>query len=194
MKYLIDKRENISSHLLTDMHRLRASVFKDRKGWDVAMIADMEIDGYDALTPSYMLLLDEHDEHRVKGCWRILPTTGPYMLKDTFASLFQAGEPPAAANVWELSRFAITGSANDGFGFSTTVLQAIGHLILHAHAHGVEKLITVTSVGVEKMLRRAGFDLSRLGSPLTVGVERAIAIEVRLSQTTLEVVRRCYAH
>ncbi|MBA1429375.1 MULTISPECIES: acyl-homoserine-lactone synthase [Pseudomonas fluorescens group] len=188
MKYLIDKRENISPDYLEGMHKLRASVFKDKKGWDVSIIADMEIDGYDALAPSYMLLIDDHNENKVAGCWRILPTTGPYMLKDTFPSLLTTKNPPRATNVWELSRFAINSGDRGGFGFSDTAMQAIGHLIRHAHSQHIEKLITVTSVGVEKMLMRAGLELVRLGPPLTIGVERAIAVEVNLSDRTLDAV------
>jgi acyl homoserine lactone synthase len=188
MKYLIDKRENISPDYLEGMHKLRASVFKDKKGWDVSIIADMEIDGYDALAPSYMLLIDDHNENKVTGCWRILPTTGPYMLKDTFPSLLTTKKPPRATNVWELSRFAINSGDRGGFGFSDTAMQAISHLIRHAHSQHIEKLITVTSVGVEKMLMRAGLELVRLGPPLTIGVERAIAVEVNLSDRTLDAV------
>lgn len=65
MKYLIDKRENISPRYLEGMHKLRASIFKDKKGWDVSIIADMEIDGYDALAPTYMLLIDDINENKV---------------------------------------------------------------------------------------------------------------------------------
>lgn len=190
MRYLIETRDNIAPRTLVEMHRLRASIFKEKKGWDVSIIDDMEIDGYDALKPSYMLLLDEQEEDKVTGCWRILPTTGPYMLKDTFPLLLDTQQAPAAENIWELSRFVIKASDSGQAGFSKTAMSAISHLIFHAHSCQVEKLVTVTSVGVEKMLIKAGLELVRLGPAMTIGVERAIAIEVCLSEKTLNALRQ----
>lgn len=45
----IGRREEFDKKLLGEMHKLRAQVFKERKGWDVSVIDEMEIDGYDAL-------------------------------------------------------------------------------------------------------------------------------------------------
>ena len=50
----IGRREEFDKKLLGEMHKLRAQVFKERKGWDVSVIDEMEIDGYDALSPYYM--------------------------------------------------------------------------------------------------------------------------------------------
>jgi acyl homoserine lactone synthase len=40
MRYLIDTRDNIAPRTLVEMHRLRASIFKEKKGWDVSIIDD----------------------------------------------------------------------------------------------------------------------------------------------------------
>lgn len=86
----IGRREEFDKKLLGEMHKLRAQVFKERKGWDVSVIDEMEIDGYDALSPYYMLIQEDTPEAQVFGCWRILDTTGPYMLKNTFRSFCTA--------------------------------------------------------------------------------------------------------
>jgi N-acyl-L-homoserine lactone synthetase len=39
---------------LTEMHRLRYRVFKERLGWDVEVSGDMEIDEFDAYRPAYL--------------------------------------------------------------------------------------------------------------------------------------------
>ena len=70
---------------LAEMHRLRYRVFKERLGWDVEVSGDMEIDEFDACRPAYLLQTD--DEDRIQGCVRLLPTTGPTMLRDTFPLL-----------------------------------------------------------------------------------------------------------
>jgi len=48
-------------------------------------------------------------ENAVVGCWRLLPTTGPYMLKDIFSHLLWGKPAPEQPDVWEISRFAIAG-------------------------------------------------------------------------------------
>ncbi len=42
------------------------------------------------------------------GSWRLLPTTGPYMLRDVFPQLLHGVAAPAAADTWEISRFAVS--------------------------------------------------------------------------------------
>src|SRR3546814_13625445 len=44
---------------------------------------------------------------RVVGTWRMLPTTGPYMLRDVFPQLLDGLPPPCGPRIWEGSRFAV---------------------------------------------------------------------------------------
>jgi acyl homoserine lactone synthase len=67
---------------LSEMHRLRYRVFKERRHWDVQTSGDMEVDEFDALHPVY--LIQRATDYRVRGCVRLLPSTGPTMLRDTF--------------------------------------------------------------------------------------------------------------
>jgi acyl homoserine lactone synthase len=60
---------------VTEMHRLRYRVFKERLDWDVQFSGDMEIDEFDALHPAY--LIQRAHDNRVQGCVRLLPSTGP---------------------------------------------------------------------------------------------------------------------
>ncbi|WP_235935013.1 acyl-homoserine-lactone synthase [Undibacterium crateris] len=41
------------------MQRLRAKVFSGRMGWEVPVMSGMEIDGYDAMDPYYMMMREE---------------------------------------------------------------------------------------------------------------------------------------
>ena len=79
---------------LFEMHRLRYRVFKERLGWDVEVSGDMEIDAFDASQPVY--LLQKGDTERIQGCVRLLPTTGPTMLRDTFPALLDGQPAPAS--------------------------------------------------------------------------------------------------
>ena len=90
---------------IDEMFRLRARVFRDRMGWDVVVKDGWEIDAFDDLDPLYLLSLD--DREVVRGCARLLPTTGPNMLNDVFSALLPGGNPIRSALMWESSRFSV---------------------------------------------------------------------------------------
>ncbi|TFW10739.1 acyl-homoserine-lactone synthase [Massilia arenosa] len=173
----IAARHNFNKPDLCAMHRLRAKVFSDRKGWDVPVLSGMEIDGYDAIDPFYMLMRDDQGG-LIRGCWRILPTDGPYMLKDTFPELLHGEPAPEDPHVWELSRFAIETGGDNKFGFSDIAMQSIGEIIRFGHQSGITQYITVTTTAIERMLKRAGVVIRRFGPPIVIGVETAVAIYV----------------
>ena len=177
----IASRREFPMHELGDMHRLRAKVFKDRMGWDVPLMSGMEIDGYDAIEPTYMMIREMGGD--LRGCWRILPTEGPYMLKDSFPQLLHGQTAPADPKIWELSRFAIETEGRHSFGFSEVAMESIGEIIAYGHRMGVEQYVTVTTTAIERLLRRAGVVTSRFGPPIQIGVENAIALYVDIEKT-----------
>src|SRR5437660_11588850 len=93
-------------NLLTEMYRLRRRVFKDRLDWSVSVSGDLELDVYDALNPTYLVMVAP-DGRDVLGCVRLLPTTGPTMLADTFPQLLGGREPPRSDRILESSRFCV---------------------------------------------------------------------------------------
>src|SRR3954447_7673705 len=114
--------------LVSDMHRLRARIFKGRLDWEVAVAGDMEIDRFDALEATYLLLLSE--ERKVVGHVRFLPTTGPNMLADTFPELLDGKTAPRAADIVESSRFCIDSelaerNIENGLARATSMLFAL---------------------------------------------------------------------
>ena len=177
-------RKDFESKELWEMYRLRAKVFKERMGWDVPIMSGMEIDGYDALDPHYMLIRD--DENVLKGCWRALPTEGPYMLKDTFPELLHGTPAPEDPKIWELSRFAIEADGPQGFGFSGLSLDALREIVLFGDRMGIDAYVTVTTTSIERMMRRANFGVSRFGPPIRIGVENAVAVVFDIGQQTHE--------
>lgn len=74
--------------LINDMHRQRARVFKDRLGWDVEVRDGMEVDWLDDENPLYLISVDD-ETGRLRGSLRLLPTTGPNMLRDIFRNCSQ---------------------------------------------------------------------------------------------------------
>jgi len=177
----IAPRREFHNNDLWEMHRLRAKVFKGRMGWDVPIMSGMEIDGYDAIEPAYMLMREPGGI--LRGCWRILPTEGPYMLKDSFPELLHGQPAPAHPGIWELSRFAIETEGAQNFGFSEIAMESIGEIIAYGHRMGIDQYVTVTTTAIERLLRRAGVVITRFGPPIRIGVENAIALYVDIEAT-----------
>lgn len=180
MQFRIAPRRAFASKELWEMHTLRAKVFRGRLGWEVPVLSGMEIDGYDALEPRYMLM---RDGETLRGCWRLLPTEGPYMLKDSFPQLLDGQEAPSDPQIWELSRFAIETEGAGSYGFSEMTMESIEAIIRHAHERGLSRYVTVTTTAIERMLRRAGVITNRIGAPQAVGIETAVALYVEIEPT-----------
>lgn len=177
----IAPRRDFHSKDLGDMHRLRAKIFKDRMGWDVPLMSGMEIDGYDAIEPTYMMIREA--DGILRGCWRILPTLGPYMLKDSFPELLHGQPAPEDSKIWELSRFAIETEGRQNFGFSEVAMESIAEIIAYGHRMAVDQYVTVTTTAIERLLRRAGVVISRFGPPIRIGVENTVALYVDIEKT-----------
>jgi acyl homoserine lactone synthase len=177
----IAARREFQSKDLWEMHTLRAKVFRGRLGWEVPVLSGMEIDGYDALEPMYMLMKEPGGG--LRGCWRLLPTEGPYMLKDSFAQLLDGRAAPSGPDIWELSRFALETEGASRFGFAEVTMEAIEAVIRFAHEQGMTRYVTVTTTAIERLLRRAGVVVTRLGDPMEIGIETAVALFVEIEPT-----------
>jgi len=147
-------------------------------------MSGMEIDGYDALDPYYMAIKGGNNE--LRGCWRLLPTEGPYMLKDSFPQLLHGQVAPEAPRIWELSRFAIETEGRQSFGFADLALAAMREIVLFGDRMGIERYVTVTTTPIERILRRTGIEITRFGPPIRIGVENAIALDIDIGKKTHE--------
>ncbi len=173
--------------VLTEMHRVRSAVFRDRLGWEVNSRDGLERDCYDLVGPVYGIC--QSDAGAILGCWRLLPTTGPYMLRDIFPELIGEHEMPRSPRVWEISRFALS-ERNRAFCTGRMLQQAtvqlLAGLIECALDFDLERIVAVTDLRFEKILQRGGLDTHRFceprpvdGTPSTAGWididERALA-------------------
>lgn len=180
----IGPRREFQSIELRKMYRLRAKVFKERMGWDIPVHNGMDYDGYDELDSHYLMI--KGNNQSVRGCWRLLPTEGPYMLRDTFPELLNGHAAPVDAKVWELSRFAIETDGEEGFGFTSLALESMRSLFQFGERMGIERYVAVTTTAIERMMRRAGIVIERFGPPLQIGVEKTVALEIFNNEATRE--------
>jgi len=180
------------------MFSLRYDTFRTRLGWQVQTTDDgLEIDQFDKLERAHYIIAKSPADG-VDACWRLLPTQGPNMLRDVFPELLQGAPPPCAADVWELSRFAIAtdrlASAEDagnhqlGFGeLSVALMTAAWHF---AQANGIARYVTVTTAPIERLLKKQGLSVHRLGPPLRIGMALTIACFIEVDAITARALRQ----
>lgn len=164
-----------ASRRLDGMFRLRHEVFKERLDWEVGSQAGKERDMFDDLDPVYIVC--EH-AGEVLGSWRLLPTMGPYMLKNVFPELLYGMPAPEAPDTWEISRFAVSKrvAQNESLGTINTVTNLLlDQLFAFAARRKINRIVAVADVRFERILKRAGLLTQRFGPPLQIGVTRAIS-------------------
>lgn len=170
---------NISAPLLDSMYGLRHEMFSERLNWDVESRNGKEKDWFDRLEPTYVVARNNLNTSRATGSWRLLPTTGPYMLKDVFPELLHGKSAPQDPSVWEASRFAV--SRHDdaaAYGMNETPISMIREMLRFVRRNGVEEIVTVTSVGVERLIRNLGLKTERFGPALQIGNVRTVALRI----------------
>lgn len=176
--------------LLDRMHELRARVFKHRLDWDVQVEHNQEKDEYDRLDPTYLVLVG--NDGQVIGCARLLPSTGPTMLGQTFPFLADASRVPKSGRVVESSRFCIDTERSDivsASGLRDATHTLFAGIIEWSVANGFDQIVTVTDVRFERILSRAKWPLQRLGSPHPIGNTIAVAGLLSADESSLELVR-----
>jgi len=164
------------SSVIAEMHRLRFRVFKERLDWQVHVENGMERDRFDALTPVY--LLHKGNDNRIQGCVRLLPSTGPTMLRDVFPMLLDGNRCPSDPCIWESSRFALEpspGLPRSESGLAKATFELFAGMIEFGLSCSLTGIMTVTDVRMERILRRANWPLERLGTPKMIGTTEAVA-------------------
>lgn len=176
------------------MYQLRYETFHERLGWDVHTADGMEFDGFDDVEQVHYILAKGVDG-QVDACWRLLPTQGPYMLKDVFPDLLQGLPAPQAADVWELSRFALAtarlprgeDAGNPQIGFGQLSAELIREAGRFAVAHGISRYVTVTTAAIERMLKHSGLNIHRLARPQKIGNVLTVACFIEVDGAGLEI-------
>lgn len=171
----------LGAPLLDSMYRLRCAVFHERLRWSVHVEHGREHDWFDLIGPHYLIA---HQNASVAfGCCRLLPTTGPNMLRDIFPFLIENGRAPASPAIWEVSRFAIDPRASgEGFGFGAIAAGMLAEMFRFSGARQVETLVGVTSAPVERLLRHLGLVVERLGPPQRIGEVMSLAFRMPVAE------------
>ena len=177
MEIVAGNAQELTPAVMQRIARYRHKVFVESLGWQLRCADGMELDQFDRPDTVYVAAKLRGE---VAGTARLLPTTRPYLLGDVFPQLLNGAVPPASAEVWELSRFAATpDSAGSGGALghlsSPLAVKLLSACLASAHARGASHLITVSPLGVERLLRNAGFRARRAGVPILTQGQHIVA-------------------
>jgi acyl homoserine lactone synthase len=169
-----------------DLFRFRFGIFKEKLGWDVPTTQNQfEVDAYDGPQATYLMA---RSQNKMTGCMRLLPTTSPYMLKDTFPELLDSATAPADPDIWEVSRFACVEQSaqhNHG-GISASSMALMQTAIRIAVEKKLKGYVIVTTTSFERLLKRLGLDTERYGSARNIGKEMTVAFFLPINQKTID--------
>lgn len=172
MDFQVGTTSDFSVKQFFDLSLYRHRVFVEMLGWELQCEHGLELDQFDRDDTVYVVAYDE--EGQIIGLSRLLPTTQPYLLGDVFPQLLNGQQPPNAPDIWELSRFAAydfdaTSTSAQGQFSSQIAVKLLKKSIETAVTKGAKQLITVSPLGIERLLRHAGFKAHRAGPPMISG-------------------------
>ncbi|KQB59096.1 MULTISPECIES: acyl-homoserine-lactone synthase [Betaproteobacteria] len=185
MEILAGTQRTLANDMMGRVARFRYRVFVEMLGWDLPCRDGLELDQFDREDTVYLVARKGEE---VVGMARLLPTHRPYLLGEVFPQLMGSLPVPRDPEVWEISRFTavdleagpVGGAARQ---FSSPVAVDLLRSVLKVAAeHGVQRLITVSPLGIERLLRRAGFLAHRAASPMVIDGHPIFACWIEVPQ------------
>ena len=153
------------------MFKNRADTFAGRLGWDVVVENGYERDRFDDLNPLYLVSVDPETE-QYWGSLRLLPTTGPNMLRDVFPRLLEDGECVESATIWESSRICVTdieGQPERGRGINFALSELILGIGEVGLITGLTQIVSVFDARMFRVLKTVGCNPQIIGNPQRIG-------------------------
>lgn len=177
MKIIAGTVETFTADVLFDMARYRHEVFVEKLGWKLDTRGRLELDEFDRKDTIYLIARNPAGE--IVGTSRLLPTDRPYLLASIFPQLLGDSPAPCSPDIWELSRFAAAEGTRLGVGEDphgwTLALDMLSVAMRTVAEKGAQRLISVSPLGIERILRRAGLSAHRVAPPVRVESQQLFA-------------------
>jgi acyl-homoserine lactone synthase len=168
---------------LEEYFRLRHEIFVHERGWDDLHRPDgRDVDAYDDENAVYLLAVDQD---RIVGGQRLYPTLLPHMLSEVFGHMAQR-RLPRAHTIFEWTRYFVIKERRMG-RTDCRLLAAIQQFCLE---EGITELTAVVEMWWLPRWQQVGFKVHPLGLPLMIEGQRCIAASIKISQDSLDQVRR----
>jgi acyl homoserine lactone synthase len=183
MRVISGAPAHLPEGLYPKLANYRYQVFVERLGWQLPVQNRAETDQFDG--PDAIYVVAEEADGEISGCARLLPTNGPYLLSSVFPQLLNGTAPPCDPTIWELSRFSAVNFSRRSatplaqYSNSSAVLL-MREAMACAASHGARRLVTVTVLAMERLIRRAGIHSHRMGPPALIDGEPIYACWIEL--------------
>ena len=170
---------------LNAMHRHRKQVFVDFLKWDVPVVdGQYEIDQFDTEAAIYLMAIDPRTQSHL-GSVRLLPSTGPHLLRDLFPHLC-AESVPVAADIWEITRLCTAPKAAE----PKRVLEQLATAVMEfGLLYGVKQFTCVAHLAWLNQILAAGWECEPLGLPQIIDGEHVGAVVIKVSTQSLQILR-----
>ena len=185
MQTTIGSKKDLPPALENALAAYRHNIFIERLGWPLPVENGLERDQFDH--PDTIYAMTHEPDGAICGCARLLPTTEPYLLSEIFPHLLAGAPVPRSGEVWELSRFAAaTVEPNPAIDATVNTRCLLAAAVEIAAERGARRLITVSPLGIERLLHRMGVHAHRAGPPNLVDGKPIFACWIEIDEQTLE--------
>ena len=183
-------RDRQFAALHSAMWQDRRRVLIDRLGWALQSPDGLhELDQYDGDETLYLIAW-QPETRRHLGSVRLLPSTGPHLLRDIFPHLCATGVP-TGADVWEITRLVTAPGLNRAEALQVRRQLAIA-LFEHALGAGITRYTMVTHLPWLPSLLSIGWDAEPLGMPQGEGPDATAALQIMVDAGTLARLRAAW--
>lgn len=185
MQTIFGKSTEFSPELENALAEYRHKIFIERLGWPLPVENGKERDQFDH--PDTLYVVAREESGAICGCARLLPATEPYLLAEVFPHLLAGAPVPNTNEVWELSRFAAASTEpNSTVDTAANTRNLLAAAVKSAAERGAKRLITVSPLGIERLLHRMGVHAHRAGPPMLADGKPIFACWIELDEQTID--------
>jgi acyl homoserine lactone synthase len=178
MNIIVSYASDLSFELLKAIYVFRARIFHQKLKWSVPVVNGQEIDRFDSLNPLWVVA---EEKGEVQGCWRILPTTGDYLMRESAFSGLSEVPLPADDFTVEISRFAVDLDFQNKRYATMVTRKIMCATVDYLRQMGVQRCVCVTSVAIERLARSLGANVQRLGKVRKMEECLIVAMEIDIT-------------
>jgi acyl-homoserine lactone synthase len=175
------------SDLFERLYRLRHLVFVERMGWtELARPDGREVDQFDFDRAIHFIGMEDD---RIASYSRLLPTSGPHLLRDIYPQLLDGALAPQRSDVYEWTRL-FTNPTEASTSLSAAGRELFVAIAEYCELEGLSSLIAQSEPMWIPRLLQLGWEARPLALPVIYAGRPVIALEAHLMPGTVARTRK----